>query len=227
MRADPSAGRALRIAHRGDWRLAPENSPEALVAALRVPGCDGVEFDVRAAADGVPVIIHDDTLARVQGRPDRVDSLTAGELAAAGVAALDEVLAALPSTAFLDVELKDDPGVEAVIKVLEATRGPALARAVVSSFQVAVLRELALLRPPWPRWLNAEDLSPATVAAAVDVGCVAIAAEWHAIDAQSLARAADAGLGVVAWTVREPEVLERMESLGVIAACVEGAALDA
>ena len=58
---------ALRLAHRGDWRRAPENTIAAFLAALDVPGCDGLEFDVRAAADGVPVVIHDDTLARVQG----------------------------------------------------------------------------------------------------------------------------------------------------------------
>ena len=47
---------ALRLAHRGDWRRAPENTLAAFLAALAVPGCDGLEFDVRASADGVPVV---------------------------------------------------------------------------------------------------------------------------------------------------------------------------
>jgi glycerophosphoryl diester phosphodiesterase len=217
--------RALRIAHRGDWRRAPENSLAAFVAAMELPGCDGVEFDVRASADGVPVVNHDATLARVQGRPDSVASLTAAELATAGVATLRDALAVLPRAAFLDVELKDDPGVGAVVAELEAARGPALEHAAVSSFEVAVLGELALLRPSWPRWLNAEDLSERTVAVAVDLDCEAIAAEWHAIDAAGMDRATRAGIAVVAWTVRDPEILERVVALGVIAVCVEDTAL--
>ena len=76
--------RTLRLAHRGDWRGAPENSLAAFTAALAVPACDGLEFDVRASSDRVPVINHDATLARVHGRPERVDALTAAALGAIG-----------------------------------------------------------------------------------------------------------------------------------------------
>ena len=77
--------RTLRLAHRGDWRQAPENSLAALAAALAIPACDGLEFDVRASSDGVPVICHDATLERTHGRPDRVDALSAVALEALGV----------------------------------------------------------------------------------------------------------------------------------------------
>ena len=60
----------LRLAHRGDWRHAPENTIPALLAALQVPACGGLEFDVRLSADGVPVLLHDETLERVQRRPE-------------------------------------------------------------------------------------------------------------------------------------------------------------
>ena len=46
--------RTLRLAHRGDWRAAPENSLAALTAALANPACDGIEFDVRASSDRRP-----------------------------------------------------------------------------------------------------------------------------------------------------------------------------
>src|SRR5258706_10746745 len=120
----------LRLAHRGDWRRAPENTIAAFLAALAVPGCDGLEFDVRAAADGVPVVIHDETLARVQGVAARVDQLTAEGLERHGVPTLEAVLAAVPRRAFLDVELKGDPG-RGAVDVLPAGRGPRLERAGV------------------------------------------------------------------------------------------------
>lgn len=217
----------LRLAHRGDWRRAPENSLAAILAALEVPGIDGVEFDVRASADGVPVLLHDETLARVQGRPERVGDLTAAQLGEAGVPTLAEVLAAVPASMFLDVEVKDDPGVDGVVSVLEAARGPELANAVVSSFGLGPLAALARHRPSWKRWANAMDLSPGTLARVANLGCAAIAVEWHAIDAAAMERARQAGLDVAAWTVQDAGTVTRLESLGVVAVCVEGAAMHA
>src|SRR3954470_3933641 len=69
--------KTLRLAHRGDWRAARENLLEALTAALANGACDGLEFDVRASSDHIPVLNHDATLARVHGRPERIDGMTA------------------------------------------------------------------------------------------------------------------------------------------------------
>jgi glycerophosphoryl diester phosphodiesterase len=220
-----TAGRPLRLAHRGDWRRAPENTIAAFHAALAVPGCDGVEFDVHAAADGVPVVIHDETLDRVQGVRGRVDRLNAEGLREHGVPTLEEVLGAIPRRAFLDVELKGDPG-RAAVDVLTAGRGPALERAIVSSFQAGTLERVGRLAPSWPRWLNAADLSPATVRRAVELGCEGISAEWRAIDERSVARVQDAGLELAGWTVRRRPTFARLARFGVRAVCVEAAALD-
>jgi glycerophosphoryl diester phosphodiesterase len=220
-----SPGRTLRLAHRGDWRWAPENSPAAFRAALGVPGCDGLEFDVRAAADGEPVVVHDETLARVQGRPERVDELGAAALRALGVPSLAEVLATLPGDAYLDVELKGPPQ-RAVLGVLEAGRGRGLDGAIVSSFEPLTLAWLARARPGWPRWLNALDLSPLTIEGARALGCAGISVLWRAVDARSARAVTAAGLGLAAWTVRRRATLRRLERLGVAFACVEAAALD-
>ncbi|MDH4143174.1 MAG: glycerophosphodiester phosphodiesterase family protein, partial [Chloroflexota bacterium] len=83
-----STYRPLRLAHRGDWRRAPENTIEALQAAFDVAACDGVEIDVQLSADGVPILLHDDTLQRVQGRPERPAELSAAVLGDLGVPTL-------------------------------------------------------------------------------------------------------------------------------------------
>ena len=125
------AARTLRLAHRGDWRAAPENTLAAFAAALAVPACDGLEFDVRVSADGVPVICHDATLARTHGRSERVDALTADALETLGVPTLADVLLTAGRGPFLDVELKGDPGPR-IVEVLAGGRGPGLSNAVVS-----------------------------------------------------------------------------------------------
>jgi glycerophosphoryl diester phosphodiesterase len=217
--------RALRLAHRGDWRRAPENTVPAFLAALAVPGCDGLEFDVRAARGGVPVCYHDATLERVHGIDRPIAEMAAGELEALGVSTLADALAAIPRRAFLDVELKGDPG-RGAFEALVGGRGPGLERAVVSSFEPAALERIGGLAPTWQRWLNASDASAATIATAVELGCGAISVEWHALDRAALARARTAGLDVVAWTVRRQATFARLARLGVAAICVEAAALD-
>jgi glycerophosphoryl diester phosphodiesterase len=220
-----TATRTLRLAHRGDWRRSPENSLGAMLAALEIPGCGGLEFDVQLSRDGVPVLCHDETLDRVQGVSARVDELTASQLADHGIVTLQEVLAAVPRRAFLDVELKGIHG-RATVEVLTAGRGPGLERAVVSSFETASLVAVARLAAAWPRWLNAADLEPSTVALAVELECRGVSANWRAIDKASVARARAEGLVVAGWTVRRRPTYRRLERLGVVAICAEARALD-
>jgi glycerophosphoryl diester phosphodiesterase len=216
-----SEPRILRLAHRGDARVATENSVAALVAGVVASGSDGLEFDVRIAADGTPVVIHDPSLARVQGVDRLVTAMDTGALAAHGIPTLDDVLTALPEPAFLDVESKVAPNA-AVGSALVAARGPAPSDAVVSSFEPHVLRDLARLLPGWTRWLNSHSLDANVVALATSLGCRAIAAEWRVITPATARLVLDAGLELVAFTVRRERTVLRLERLGVRAACVEG-----
>ena len=217
--------RTLRLAHRGDARHAPENTITAFLAALAVPACDGLEFDVRASADGIPVINHDATLERIHGRPDGVDALPARALADLGIPTLAAVLAAVGRRPFLDVELKGDPG-PGVVEVLAAGRGPGLMNAVVSSFTPAALERVARLAPGWPLWFNTDTLDARTIAEAKALRCRGVAVQWRALDPRSARLAQAAGLEIAAWTVRRRATFDRLGRLGVIAVCVEAAGLD-
>ncbi len=53
----------LVIAHRGDSKVAPENTLPAFASAVKA-GADLVELDYHHSADGVPVVFHDDELDR-------------------------------------------------------------------------------------------------------------------------------------------------------------------
>ncbi|MBA2382152.1 MAG: glycerophosphodiester phosphodiesterase [Chloroflexi bacterium] len=217
--------RALRLAHRGDWRRATENTLSAFLAALALPGCDGLELDVRSALGGVAVCYHDETLERVHGIKRAVNEMTADELESLGVPTLEAVLATIPRRAFLDVELKSDPG-RGAFESLVAGRGPGLERAVVSSFEPATLEQVGGWASPWPRWLNAQDAEPATIATALELGCRGVSVDWQALDPAAMARARAAKLDVAAWTVRRRPTYARLERIGVQAICAEAAALD-
>ena len=69
----------LIIGHRGASAVAPENTVAAFARAM-LDGADGIEFDVRLARDGEPVVIHDATLERTGLVAGLVCQLTSEEL---------------------------------------------------------------------------------------------------------------------------------------------------
>lgn len=60
---NPTGKDVLVIAHRGDWRNAPENSLPAIERAIEL-GVDIVEIDIHQTSDGHLVLMHDDMLDR-------------------------------------------------------------------------------------------------------------------------------------------------------------------
>src|SRR5215212_1997994 len=90
----------LIIGHRGASAVALENTMAAFKAAIAA-GADGIEFDVRLSRDGVPVIIHDDTLYRTVGLRKRVADLTAEELRSLEVLSLRELFQLMAQNSLL------------------------------------------------------------------------------------------------------------------------------
>ena len=137
----------------------PRTRSPAFLAALDVPGCDGLEFDVRASAGrrAGPAPRRD---ARAGPGRRRAGRGTLGRRPSSGhgVPTLEDVLAAVPRRAFLDVELKGDPG-RGAVDVLTAGRGPGLGARGRLVVRAGALERVGRLAPPWPRWLNAIDLS--------------------------------------------------------------------
>lgn len=65
----------LVVAHRGDWRSAPENSMMGIEHAIKL-GVDIIEIDIQRTKDGHLVLMHDETLDRTTTGKGRVDSIT-------------------------------------------------------------------------------------------------------------------------------------------------------
>src|SRR5918995_4154710 len=101
----------LIYAHRGVSVNHPENTLRAFQHALAI-GVDGIELDVHATADGIPVVIHDRDVARTTDGTGYVDQIPLVRLETfdAGdgerVPTLAEVLALVGDAAHLDVEIK-------------------------------------------------------------------------------------------------------------------------
>jgi glycerophosphoryl diester phosphodiesterase len=69
----------LVVAHRGDWRNAPENSLQAIQNCINI-GVDIVEIDVQETKDGHLVLMHDKTLYRTTKQKGKVKDYNLSEL---------------------------------------------------------------------------------------------------------------------------------------------------
>src|SRR5829696_8325523 len=98
------------VAHRGASAYRAEHTLAAYEVALD-QGAHVLELDVRPTADGELVVVHDATLRRTTGRPERVADLPLEAIrelcGAAAPPSLDEVLARFGHGARDLVELKD------------------------------------------------------------------------------------------------------------------------
>jgi glycerophosphoryl diester phosphodiesterase len=209
------------VAHRGASAAAREHTFAAYDLAL-AQGADMLELDLRASADGEPVVLHDPTLARTTGDPRSVASVASAELAALGAAGRPPSFAAVlarygRSTRYL-VELKDPtPALER--RVLATLRAAGSCdRAVIQSFDLASLGRVRRLAPAVPvaPLIAALPRSPeAFVANLAAAGAAAIGVREDAVSANLVATAHRRGLAVRAWTVNEPLAAERLTTLGV------------
>ncbi len=69
----------LVVAHRGDWRFAPENSIAAIEHSIAT-GVDIVELDLQMSKDSVLFVIHDSKLERTTTGKGRISDWTADSL---------------------------------------------------------------------------------------------------------------------------------------------------
>jgi glycerophosphoryl diester phosphodiesterase len=159
------------IAHRGVRSLAPENT---LAAFQKTPasGARWIETDVKLTHDGVPILMHDDTLDRTTNGKGAVADMTwadmqrldagswfgpnfAGERIPTLVETLNYVL---KNNLHINLEIKPCPGraqATTMVALIEAAKvwpqdyPPPL----ISSFDTEALMIAAQLHPGWPRGL--------------------------------------------------------------------------
>ncbi|SEQ00496.1 Glycerophosphoryl diester phosphodiesterase [Faunimonas pinastri] len=153
------------LAHRGLHALEqgrPENSLAAFEAAVEAGYA--IECDVHLAADGVPVVFHDDELERLTEGTGHVRDLTSTELAELAIAGtreriptLAQLLSLVAGRVPLVIELKSIPGRDtglapAVVDLLKSYRGDV----AVMSFDAGLLADVTVLLPDLARGLTAE-----------------------------------------------------------------------
>ena len=215
----------LALAHRGGAGLAAENTLDAFGRAYAL-GIRYLETDVRLTADGELVAFHDRRVDRVTGLRGRVGRFPLATLAATPVLGggcvlpLAEVFAAFPDACFT-VDVKEAAAVEPLARLLLDTR--AADRVCAAASHGSWLRELrertgpaittalpwrALAQLASPRAFG-HDGSAAFAHVPLRLGRVPVFRE------NLVARAHDAGIRVVVWTVDDADTMHRLLDRGV------------
>jgi glycerophosphoryl diester phosphodiesterase len=223
------------LAHRGASALETENTLAAFRRAM-AEGADGVELDVQRCATGEVMVFHDDDLARLAGRPERIDQLPLRDLRevrllrGGEIPTLEEALAACGPEALVNIEIKCTAlfpagcraQVDGVVEVVD--RAGARDRVLVSSFSPGVIWWWRKVRPtvpcgllferpkpfhrPWP--LRTDILLPLLQPAAV-----------HPEDGLCSRESVDGwrrrGYSVNVWTVDTPERIAALAAMGASA----------
>jgi glycerophosphoryl diester phosphodiesterase len=215
------------IAHRCGGALAPENTLPGLDIAARL-GCGGVEFDVMLSHDGVPLLMHDETLDRTTTSQGHVALMTAHDIRACDAGArhhrayagtpvptFDEALARLATLRlWANVEIKPAQGHEAATGIAVARRlvDFAPAQGIVSSFSREALLAARATNPTLPIALLFEQLPEDWANQRRALGALAV----H-LAARHVTPATAQALGATPWacyTVNTRDEAQRLFDLG-------------
>ena len=219
----------LAIAHRGGAALAQENSLAAFGLASGL-GLRYLETDVRVTSDGHLVCFHDENLERVTSATGPVRSKSLRELRVLRINGMepiptfDEALDAFPDQCFT-VDVKDLAGLDPLVKSLR--RKGVAERVCIAGAWDGWLAHVHKEVPGVTTALGWRSLTtllmcaragvwpPKALANApfahvpVKLGRVPIFVE------RVVAMSHDLGVGVVVWTVDEPQVMRRLLDAGV------------
>lgn len=209
------------IAHRGYSAVAPQNTLAAIEAACRA-GADGVEIDLQPTADGVGVVIHDETVDATTNGTGKVSALTSDEVLGldAGsyfspvfsgqhVPTLADVLGVLarhPGTNLL-LELKGSWSAEQVERVAATIAAAGFGdRVLVQSFWPSTVSAMGTVAPHLPRGLLVSFEPPGLLHLCERLGVVACNPSVAAVagSPRLVPRLHAAGLRVMSWTANDP-----------------------
>jgi myo-inositol-1(or 4)-monophosphatase/deoxyribonuclease-2 len=205
------------VAHRGAPRVRRENTLPA-VAVAEALGAETVEVDVRRTADGVAVLLHDETLGRMWGDARRVSDVAWCDVARLGngldrIPRLDAVLERLDGCrSSLLIDLTDPADAVVAARTVAGHRGTtAIAWCGAPAAMAAVRAEL----PDADVWLAWKSLEPPTPADLDALGPTTLNLDVAFLTPRTVEAAHALGLRVAVWTVDDAEPALWAARLGV------------
>ncbi|UQZ36865.1 glycerophosphodiester phosphodiesterase [Paenibacillus sp. PK3_47] len=238
---DP-ADKVYTVAHRGASGYAPENTMPAFELAIEM-NADSIELDIHLTKDGVPVVIHDETVNRTTNGKGYIKNLTLEQIKqldagswfneaypmfaresyeGLAIPTLDEVFDTFGKDTNYIVEIKE-PAPNSNIEVLlnEAVEKYGLEHEVaVHSFSASSLRKLHSINPEITLYqLVWNDYAASRVSEAylrsVKTYAAGISPNFQGINAAYVAQVKNFGLKLMPYTVNYQVNMDKAYMWGV------------
>jgi len=213
---------------------APENTVAGIEAALRL-GADAIEIDVHCTSDGVPVLIHDDTVDRTTDGAGNIHDMTldvartldAGarqfvpQFQGAMIPTLAEVLDLTKGRALLQIEIKQRDIEEHVAQVVRDAG--AIPDCEVHSFWPQVVQQMRAAEPRMAAALLTDGRRVADwhdffgFALSLNAQGVSVYHSWAT--RERVRQGQKRGLTFMVWTVDDEADMRAMVDAGVDSIC--------
>jgi glycerophosphoryl diester phosphodiesterase len=206
------------VGHRGAAAYAAENTLESFREAKR-RGATWIELDVKVTRDGVPIIMHDESLARTTG-VDRLVVDTDRAQLPAGVPTFAEAIACLGELGLgCNVEIKPCPGREAVtaraaVETLSRCWPAHLPAPLLSSFKDGALLAAREAAPELARALLLGEQVPDWLARARAVEAIGLNVNGRKLAALWAHDIKRAGYLLGVYTINDPVEARALIALG-------------
>ena len=207
------------IGHRGAAAYAPENTLASFREARR-RGASWVEIDIKLTADGVPIVMHDESLKRTTGI-DRLVAATPRADLPAEVPTFEEAIACFAELGLgCNVEIKPCEGREVeTARVAVATMRrcwPAsLPQPLLSSFKAASLVAAREAAPEFARAILLGKIEENWRARAEEVGAQGVNTNGLKLTAPQAVDIRKAGYALSVYTIDDGDVAKALIGMGV------------
>ncbi|MFD7935563.1 glycerophosphodiester phosphodiesterase [Streptomyces sp. NPDC059755] len=204
------------VAHRGDPYRFRENTVDSLRSALD-RGADAIEIDVRLTRDGVPVLLHDETLKRLWQQDRPLLSLSAAEvrgLTAGGVPTLAEALAATGGSRLM-LDLPGTRDVRTARRIVDAVREAGAADRAYYCADAGAMLAVRAADPSAEIALTCTSLAPPRPALLDAVKPRWLNYRFSLVDRELAARVHHDGFLLSVWTPDTRRSMRRLIDLGV------------
>jgi len=210
------------IGHRGAAAYSPENTLDSFREARR-RGATWVETDIKLTGDGVPIVMHDDSLKRTTG-VDRLVAATPRAELPPNVPTFEEAIACFGEEGLgCNVEIKPCPGREietgrVVVETLRRCWPAHLPAPVLSSFKDASLAAAYAAAPEFARALLIGQVGDDWRARAEAVAAGGINTNGERLTAVRAVEIRKAGYTLSVYTIDDGDVARALVGMGV--ACI-------
>lgn len=207
------------IGHRGAAAYAPENTLASFREARR-RGATWVEIDVKLTADGVPIVMHDDSLMRTTGI-DRLVAATPRADLPAEVPTFEEAIACFAELGLgCNVEIKPCVGREqetarVTVETLRRAWPAQLPPPLLSSFRRASLVAAREAAPEFARAILLGKIDENWQARAEEVGAAGVNTDGTKLTAVQAVEIRKAGYALSVYTIDDGDVARALIGMGV------------